>query len=389
MPNAPVYIVDARRSGQAPAGGVLSHCRAEELLAQVAQQILAQNQLSSEALIDWAVGCAVQQDEQGMNLARQAALWLNWNQVPGMTLNRMECSGLEAVLWGQHRLTGESGWLLAGGCEKMSVSGSSSVRRFPHPKLMAQCPQVTEPALLSASRLQKALKISREALDQAVIESHRRAVIAQDSDYLAREILRINWKEKVWRESGWSEIESSLGSDEGPREDLTHEHLSSLESALGTQGILTAAHLAPPSDGAALCLMASEDMLKKSSRQPLGKIVAWALNTGAPWERGSSLANLAEKAVKKAGLQAKNIQLVQVSETTSVTALAFGLQWSGDPKCINVNGGSLAFGNSMAASGVCSLVSMLHELRRRKARHGLVLQDASGGQHLALVIEAL
>ena len=135
--------------------------------------------------------------------------------------------------------------------------------------------------------------------------------------------------------------------------------------------------------------MASEDMLKKSSQRPLGRICAWALSAVDPAQRGSDLVSVAEKAVRKAGLKPQQINLVQVSETTSVTALAFSLLWSGDPESINVNGGSLAFGNAMATSGVAAIVSTLHELRRRKAKYGLVIQDASGGQHQALVVEAL
>jgi acetyl-CoA acyltransferase len=389
MPDQAVYIVDAQRSGQAPVGGVLGHCRAEDLLGQLAQRILLKNEIHSGLLSDFIVGCAVQQGEQGLNLARQAALLNGWDKVPGLTLNRMECSGLESILWAQRRLIDEGGWVLAGACEKMSVSGSTAIRRSPHPRLVTERLQALEPALFSAARLQKEMGLERKSLDEFVLESHRRAVHAQDSDFLDTELLSLEWQEKVWKDSVWSEISSSLGSDECPREDLTLEQLQALGSALGQDSILTAAHLAPPCDGSALCLMASKKAMDSSGKSPLGRVCAWATIASEPWRRGFDCQAVADLALKKAGLSAKNIDLVQVSESTAVTALAFSQSWSGDVQSINVNGGMLAYGNSMAVSGVSMLVSVLHELRRRKARYGLIIQDSSGGQHTAILVEAL
>jgi acetyl-CoA acyltransferase len=239
---------------------------------------------------------------------------------------------------------------------------------------------------MAAKTMFTASKASRASLDEIVLRSHRRAVRAQDQDVFQSEICPLTWEETNLSEEGKRSIKCRLSSDENPREDLSTERLKNVQG-LFQDSVMSAAHLASGADGAGFVLMASEQMARKNKWPCLAKVVSSCVEAKSPAERGQDLWSTAERALQSARWKASDLDVIQVSEASVAQVLGFLNDFPGDAEVVNPNGGHLAYGHAMAAASATDTVMLLHEMNRKKAKKGMVVSDASGGQQMAVCFE--
>lgn len=382
----PIHVIDAVRSGFAPTGGALRELRLEDLLLQLTKGMMSRKGIAIEQVVDFVLGCAIQEDEQGMNLARQTMLLLN-PEVSGVTLSRMESSGFDALEYAGYLCQRKKGFLLAGACEKMSISGSSVAGRANHPDLVRANDGRLAPTLISASQFCQRFGWEREMLDKIVLDQHTKAVSAQDGGRFDRELVKLEWSERSLGASGLEDLNCSLGSDENPREDFSLDVLAKCSRISPISEVLSSAHVATPSDGGAMFLLGSEEVAK--GHTSLGRILAIRHFTHSSIKRGLDLSFFGDQVLKEFNLSADDMDLVQTCDATVVSAMLFKERWQGRPDVLNVDGGLLSLGNAMSAGGMGLLVHMFHELRRRSGRYGLLVQDGTLGQSSVVLIEVL
>jgi acetyl-CoA acyltransferase len=382
----PIYVIDAVRSGFAPAGGALTQLRLEDLLLQLTVSMIDRRGISAEQIADFVLGCAIQEDEQGMNLARQAMLLMSSN-ILGVTLSRMELSGFDALQYAGYLCQRESGFLLAGACEKMAISGASVAGRANHPDLVKANDGRLAPTLISASDFCQRFGWKRTELDDLVLDQHAKAVKAQDEGFFDPELVELKWSERSIVANKLEDLNCSLGSDENPREDLSMETLAACARISPRSEVLSSSHVGTPSDGGVMFLLGSEQTVK--GHEPLGKILAIRHFSHSPTKRGLDLCFFAEQVIKEFGLRVDDMDLVQTCDATVVSAMLFRERWQGRSDIFNVDGGLLALGNAMSAGGMGLLAHMFYSLRRRTGRYGLLVQDGTLGQSSVVLVEAL
>jgi acetyl-CoA acyltransferase len=382
---SPIYVIDAVRSGFAPAGGVLSQLRLEDLLVQLATSVMKRQGVVVDQIADFVLGCAIQEDEQGMNLARQAMLLMN-SSILGVTMSRMELSGYDALQYAGYLCDRENKFLLAGACEKMAISGASVAGRANHPEIVKANDGRLTPTLVSASDFCQYFGWQKKSLDQIVLDQHLKAAKAQDEDRFNAELVPLNWSERSVVGSQLENLSYSFGSDENPREDITLESLASSPRISPIAKILSSAHVANPSDGGAVFLLGSEQLAK--DHQSLGKILGIRHFAHSSHKRGLDLCFFGEQVLKEFDLSIDDLDLVQTCDATVVSAMLFMERWQGRADVLNVDGGLISLGNAMSAGGMGLLVHLFHELHRREGRYGLLVQDGTLGQSSVVLIEA-
>jgi acetyl-CoA acyltransferase len=384
-------IVSAVRTavGKAP-NGSLRGTRPDELASAVMAEALKRAPAIDPADIDDVVlGCAMPEGEQGMNVARIASLRAG---IPvtasAVTVNRFCSSGLQAIAYAAERvMVGGSSAVLAGGTESMSMIPMGGFKVAPNPSLMNSYPDVYLSTGLVAENHVKDYGISREDQDAFALQSHQRALAAIDAGRFREEIVSV--AARVVEPGTGKTLELAFATDEGPRRDTNAAVLAKLRPAFHVAGTVTAGNSSQTSDGAAAVVVTSEALAKERGLAPLGRFVAFATAGVEPERFGIGPVPAIRKALKIAGLTLDQMDLVELNEAFAAQALACLRELPIDPERLNVNGGAIALGHPLGCTGAKLTTTLLHELRRRNGRYGLVTMCVGGGMGAAGIFERM
>lgn len=387
------YIIDGYRSavGKAPRGS-LRNLRADDLGAQVLRQLLAKiPQLDPSRIDDVMVGNATPEAEQGLNLGRMISLMgLNTDAVPGLTINRYCASGLETIALAAARIqSGMADCIVAGGVETMSPIPFGGWRLVPNPKVAKAHPDWYWGMGLTAEEVARRYHIGREAQDAFALNSHQKAVKAQEEGWLQRGMVPIE-VEEVSVVDGKRRLKTTVfDRDEGPRADTTLEALAGLKPVFDAKGTVTAGNASQTSDGAAFVLLMSEKMRAELGLTPRARFVSYHAIGLEPAIMGMGPVYAVPGVLKRAGLTLNNIDLIELNEAFASQSLAVQQALDLDPNKLNVHGGAIALGHPLGCTGAKLTVQILNELERRNQRYGLITMCVGTGQGAAGIIERL
>jgi acetyl-CoA acyltransferase len=386
-------LVSAVRTpvGKAPRGQ-FQFVRPDDLAAIAITAALARVPGLDPALVDDVViGCAMPEAEQGMNVARIASLRAGVpHTASAVTVNRFCASGLEAIATAVDRIrSGGADVVVAGGTESMSLIPMGGHKIAPNPGLVASYPDVYLTTGLVAENHAREHRISRQAQDGYALESHRRALAAQASGRFADEIVPV----PVTRlGAGGAAVTSEsvlVTSDEGPRGDTSLEALGRLRPAFHVQGTVTAGNASQMSDGAAAVVVMSEVRARQLGLAPIARLVAYATAGVEPERFGIGPVPAVRKLLTRTGLRLEDIDLIELNEAFASQVLACAHDLELDLSKVNVNGGAIALGHPLGCTGARLTATLLHELRRRGGRYGIVTMCVGGGMGAAGVFERL
>jgi 3-oxoadipyl-CoA thiolase len=397
MPEA--LILDALRTPIGRYGGSLAAARPDDLAARAVSAAVERNELDPAAVDEIYIGCTNQAGEDNRNVARMAGLLAGLPvEVPGVTVNRLCASGLEAVVQADRALKlGDGELMLAGGVESMSRAPLVGLKpergfargglelvdttigwRFVNPAMNDR--YSTESMGETAENVADRFGISREDQDAFALESHRRAVAAADAGRFDDEIVTVDVPEPKGEPV-------TVHADEGPRPETTLERLAALRPVFREGGSVTAGNASQINDGAACLVLASEDKARELGREPLARIVASGAAGVDPAIMGIGPVPATRRALERAGLTIEDIDIVELNEAFASQVLASMRELGIPHEKLNVNGGAIALGHPLGCSGARLIGTLAWELRRRGARYGLATMCIGVGQGLATIIE--
>jgi len=394
-------ILDALRTPFGRHRGGLSAVRPDDLAGLAIAALLERNPAARPAVEEVIFGCANQAGEDNRNVARMAALLAGLPfEVTGVTVNRLCASGLEAVVQAARAIrTGEADVLVAGGVESMTrapyvmeksaeafprtppaVFDTSLGWRFPNAKMAERFPLLAMGE--TAEEVAATYAVNREDQDAFAVESHRRAARAWDAGVFAREVVPVSLP--AAKKGAAPEV---VARDESVRADSSVEALAKLKPVFRKDGSVTAGNASSLNDGAAAVLVTSRAWAERAGCKPLARIVACASAGVHPSVMGIGPVPAVRKAMALAGLRADQIDLVELNEAFAAQALACVRELGFDPARVNVNGGAIALGHPLGASGARIVGTLAHELAHRGLRYGVAALCIGVGQGLAVVIE--
>jgi 3-oxoadipyl-CoA thiolase len=398
MPDA--WIVDALRTPIGRYGGELATVRPDDLAARVIEAAVARNEIDASTIEDVYFGCTNQAGEDNRNVARMGALLAGLPvEIPGVTVNRLCASGLEAVAQAARSIkTGDGDILLAGGVESMTRSPFVMLKpdrafprnarelvdttigwRFKNPRMEEN--YSTESMGETAENVAEKYGVSRDDQDAFALESHQRAIAARDAGKFDEEIVTVDAPQPKGPPV-------TVHSDEGPRADTTLEKLAKLRPVFRDGGTVTAGNSSQINDGAACVVLASDEGLKQlGNPEPLGRVVSVGAAGVDPAYMGVGPVPAMRKALDRAGLTADDLDLVELNEAFAAQVLASMRELGIPHEKLNVNGGAIALGHPLGCSGARLVGTLLWEMRRRGARRGAATMCIGVGQGLAMVVE--
>jgi acetyl-CoA acyltransferase len=393
MPEA--VIVSAVRTpvGRAPKGA-LSTVRPDDLAAIALNGALDRVPGLSKAEVDDVIlGCAQPEGEAGWNLARMVALRAGLPvEVPGVTVNRLCASGLEAIAQADFRIrAGGNRVVVAGGAETMSMLPFGGLKPRPNPWLAENYPAALLTMGLTAERVARHYAVSREDQDAFALLSHQKALAAQAAGKFDQELVTVTvpWAVPGTKAGKPVVTEKVFASDEGPRADSSAEALAKLKPAFAAQGTVTAGNASQTSDGASAVVVMDAGRAKELRIQPLARLVAYAVTGCLPEQMGIGPITAIPVALKRAGMTLEQIDLIELNEAFAAQALAVIRTLGLDLEKVNVNGGAIALGHPLGCTGAKLTATLLGELRRRQARYGIVTMCVGGGMGAAGIFERL
>jgi acetyl-CoA acyltransferase len=402
MPEA--VLVSAIRTpvGRAYKGSLRS-TRPDDLGALAIKEALARVPgLDAKEIDDVILGCAMPEGEQGMNVARIAALRAGLPvETSAMTINRFCSSGLQAIALGAERIRGGSAEVIvAGGTESMSLVPMGGNKISPNPWLVDHYPDAYINMGLGTENIARKFGITREQADQFSAESHKKAVAAIAAGNFKDETIPVEVKITAVPSNG-NGAQKAGGSakaatqtflfdrDELPRADTSLEILSKLKPAFHVNGSVTAGNSSPMSDGAAACVIMSDARAKSLGLKPLARFVAYATAGCPPEEFGIGPVFAIPKALKLAGLSLADLAVIELNEAFGAQSLAVIQQAGLDPSRVNPNGGAIALGHPLGCTGAKLTATLIRDLQRKNARYGLVTMCIGGGMGAAGIFERL
>jgi acetyl-CoA acyltransferase len=372
--------------------GTLRATRPDELAAVAIKGALDRvPQLDPKEIEDVILGCAMPEGEQGMNVARIASLRAGLPvEVSAVTINRFCSSGLQAIAMAAERImSGGAEVMVAGGTESMSMIPMGGNKISPNPWLVDHYPDAYLSMGLTAERLATRFNITREQCDEFSLHSHQKALAAIAAGKFEDETVAVPVSFTTPNGSKPKKQEISFKIDEGPRSDTSLEALGALKAAFHVKGVTTAGNSSQMSDGAAAAVVMSGERAKSLGIVPLARYVSFATAGYKPEEMGLGPVFAIPKALKLAGLKLADIDVIELNEAFAAQSLAVIQEGGLDRERVNPNGGAIALGHPLGCTGAKLTASVIRELKRRKARYGMVTMCVGGGMGAAGIFENL
>lgn len=385
-----VIVSGARTAvGKAPRGK-LRTVRPDDLAAAVIKTALERAPgLDPKDIDDVIIGCALPEGEQGLNMGRIAAIRAGLpNTVTGMTVNRFCSSGVQTIaLAAQQILAGWGEAIIAGGSESMSMVPMVGFHFAPNPYLALEYPGVYLSMGLTAENVAERYGVSREDQDRFALRSHERAVAAMAAGKFAAEVTPLEVDLVEPENGGVREQKYSFAADEGPRRDTSLQALGSLKPVFRDGGTVTAGNSSQTSDGAAAVVVMERSRAEALGLKPLVRMVAFAVGGVPPELMGVGPVAAIPRALKIAGLSLDEIGVIELNEAFAAQALAVMRQLEMDEERVNVNGGAIALGHPLGATGAKLTVQLINEMKRRRVQFGMVTMCIGGGMGAAGIFE--
>lgn len=391
-----VYIVDVVRTpvGKAPRG-VFKNTLPDNLLAHTIKSLISRN-----STIDWqeigdvVIGCAMPEAEQGMNVARIAALLAELPQsVPAMTINRFCSSGVQTIATAAASIrNGDMHLALAGGVESMSMVPLGGNKYTANPAIFNnEHVAIAYGMGITAEHVAKQWDITREQQDEFAAESHKKAVAAQERGDFKEEIspVEITLRQPDLENDTVLTKKKLVSEDEGPRADTSYDVIAKLKPVFAARGTVTAGNSSQTSDGAGIALLASEEALSKYNLKPMGRLLSFAVAGVPPEIMGIGPIKAIPLALKRAGITLDQLDWIELNEAFAAQALAVIKDVGLCTDKVNPLGGAIALGHPLGATGTIRTATLLHGLRRTKGRYGMVTMCIGTGMGAAAVFEAL
>lgn len=388
------YIVKGFRTavGKAPKGS-LRFTRPDVMAATVIEKLMAElPQLDKNRIDDLIVGNAMPEAEQGLNVARLISLMgLNTDKVPGVTVNRYCASGSEAIAIASAKIqAGMADCIIAGGTESMSYIPMGGYKPVPETDIAKTNPDYYWGMGYTAEEVAKQYNITREEQDQFAFESHMKALKANQEGKFNNQIVPIPVEYNFLDENQKLQTKKfDFSVDEGPRADTSLAGLAKLRPVFANGGSVTAGNSSQMSDGAAFVMVMSEEMVKELGLEPEARLVAYAAAGLEPRIMGMGPIYAIPKALKQAGLELKDIDLIELNEAFASQSVAIKKELGLNPDILNVNGGAIALGHPLGCTGTKLTVQLLDEMRRRGNKYGMVSMCVGTGQGAASIFELL
>jgi acetyl-CoA acyltransferase len=388
------YIIAGFRSavGKAPRGK-FRFTRPDDLAAHVVKHLVSSiPNLDPERIDDVIVGNATPEAEQGLNIGRMISLiGLKTDKVPGMTVNRYCSSGSETIAIAASKIhSGMSDCIIAGGVEVMSPIPFGGWRIVPNAKVAKANPTYYWGMGLTAEAVARDFKVSREDQDAFAYESHQRAIKAIEGGLFKDEIVPYEVERVFLDANEKRQVEKYVvDTDEGPRKDTSMEALAKLRPVFDAKGSVTAGNSSQTSDGAAFVMVVSERMLKELNVKPIARLLSYHVAGVEPRIMGIGPVAAVPKALEKAGLKLKDIELIELNEAFASQGIAVTRELGLDLDLVNVNGGAVSLGHPLGCTGTKLTVQLFNEMRRRKQKYGIVTMCVGTGQGAASVFELL
>ena len=388
MTNA--YIVAALRTPATKAyKGKFREVRPDDLAAAAIKGVIDSTGLDPHELDDVIMGCAFPEAEQGMNVARIASLKAGVPyQVPCQTVNRFCSSGLQSIASAADRImAGFADCIIAGGTESMSMIPMGGNKFSANPGLIGSWPESYASMGITAELMVEKYRVSREEQDAFAAASHQKALRAIGEGRFAEEIIPVQAQFCTLEKGKMRCLTEIVTADDGVRGDTTLAALAKLKPAFKASGSVTAGNSSQMTDGAAAALVVSEAFLKRSGMTPLARFVCFAVRGVPPELMGTGPIEAIPAALKMAGLTLDQLSLIELNEAFAVQSLVCMNELKLDPERVNVNGGAIALGHPLGCTGTKLTATLLHEMRRRGGRYGLVSMCIGGGMGAAGIFE--
>lgn len=387
------YIVGGYRSaiGKAPRGS-LRFTRPDDIAAGIIKKLMDDfPQIDKKTIDDVVVGNAFPEAESGFNMGRLLSLMsLDTIEVPGSTVNRYCASGLESIAIATAKIqAGMADMIIAGGAETMSMISMGGWRQVPNPDIARHHPKWYLSMGLTSEMVAKEYQIDREEQDAFALKSMEKAVTAIDAGKFKDEIVPIKVKENFVKNDKAESREFDFDTDEGPRRDSSMQALAKLKPAFAANGTSTAGNSSQMSDGAAFVLVVSEKMLKQYELKPIARLVDYQVAGVEPYKMGIGPIAAIPKTIKHSGIKLDQLDLIELNEAFASQSIAVIRELGLDESKVNVNGGAIALGHPLGATGAKLSVQILHELHKRRQKYGMVTMCVGTGQGAAGIFERL
>ena len=389
------FIVSAHRTavGKAPRG-LFRFKRPDELAAETIEHMMrTMPDFDVTTIDDVLIGNAMPEAEQGLNMARLISLMgLKTNDVPGVTVNRYCASGIETIALGAAKIqSGMADCVIAGGVESMSYIPMGGFKPAPDYKAAKQGNEDYYWGMgLTAEAVANQYKISREDQDAFAYASHQKALKAQKSGAFDDQIVPITIEETYINDNGKKATRTyTVDRDEGPRANTSLEALAKLRPVFANNGSVTAGNSSQTSDGAAVLLMMTEDMVNKHKLTPIARLVSYATAGVPPKIMGIGPVAAIPKALDQAGIKLRDIEQIELNEAFAAQSLAVIRELDINPELVNVNGGAIALGHPLGCTGTKLSVQLFDEMKKRKQKYGMVTMCVGTGQGAAGIYELI
>ena len=366
--------------------GSLKDTRPEYFASEMLKALVERTPGLDKAMVDDIVfGCAMPEGEQGMNIARLIGFAAGFPvDVPAMTVNRFCSSGSQTIAMAADTIrAGNADIIIAGGVESMSMVAMGGNKPIAYPGLMDTFPNAYAAMGTTAEVVARNYGITREQQDEFAYHSHMKAVAALESGKFNEEIVPLNVRTRA--NGAWKKFVFSV--DEGPRADTTVEGLSKLRPVFDPHGTVTAGNASQINDGAAAVVIMGDDKAKELGLEPIAFVRQWAVAGVEPDVMGIGPTKAVPKLLAKTGLKLDDIDLVEINEAFASQSVYCVNELGLDPDKTNVNGGAIATGHPLGATGAVLTVKILGELKRRQAKRGMVTMCIGGGMGFAYLLE--
>jgi acetyl-CoA acyltransferase len=387
-------IVAATRTAVGKAKrGTTRNVRSDDMAATVIKELLAQmnGKLDPMEIDDLIIGCAMPEGSQGLNFARSIGILAGLPvEVPAQTVNRFCSSGLQTIAIAAERIIANGADIvIAGGAETMSLVPMTGFRISPNPTLTDENPEVYMNMGLTAEHVSQEFGVSRETQDEFAVRSHQKAAAAEAAGKFAEQIIPFEFTETEYVDGERVEQQIVLDKDEHLRADTTLEGLSKLRPVFKQGGTVTAGNSSPLSDGAAGVIIMEANKAAQLGLTPLARFVGFNVAGVRPEIMGVGPIRAVPRLLERTGLRLDDIDVIELNEAFAAQAVAVIRELEMNPDQVNVNGGAIALGHPLGCTGAKLTVQLLHEMKARNSKYGMVTMCIGGGQGAAGIFENL